>query len=343
MTACRPSPAFLLVLIPAVASAADAPLSKRLAAEPIAKLAKDVRERGDAGRGSVLFFQPYLSCAKCHDGADGSRLGPDLAKLAKEGTPEHIVESVLFPSKTIRKGYEPAVLATADGKTTTGLVVDEKNGVLRLIDPAAGDKPISIPVADIERRSVGKQSLMPEGLIDTLSDRQQFLDLCKYLVEIAEGGPQRAKELRPAIAGLVIPEYEKHIDHAGLIKTWDKKSFSRGEAIYDRVCANCHGTMTRAGSLPTSPKFAAHVFKNGADPYSLYRTLTHGYGQMAPQTWMAPRQKYDVIHYLRETYLKPHNPLQFPNIDAAYLTSLPQGDTFGPGPPTSKVFIMEGP
>jgi putative heme-binding domain-containing protein len=319
-----------------LASAADAPptLARRLASESITELAKAVRERGDAGRGAVLFFQPYLACAKCHDGADGARLGPDLSRIGKEGTAEHLIESVLSPSKAIRKGYEPLSLLTTDGRTITGLVVNEQNGMLRLIDPAAGDKTLSIPAAEIERRSVGGRSLMPEGLIDALSDRQQFLDLCKYLVDIAEGGPNRARELRPTTTGIVIPEYEKNIDHAGLIRNWNAKSLERGEALYDRVCANCHGTTTRAGSLPTSPKFATHTFKNGSDPESLYRTLTHGYGQMAPQTWMAPRQKYDVIHYLREAYLKPHNPSQYRKVDAPYLAGLPKGNTFGPEPST---------
>ena len=39
---------------------------------------------------------------------------------------------------------------------------------------------------------------------------------------------------------------------------------------------------------------------------------------MPPQTWMVPRQKYDVIHYLREAYLKPHNPAQYAAADAAF-------------------------
>ena len=46
---------------------------------------------------------------------------------------------------------------------------------------------------------------------------------------------------------------------------------------------------------------------------------------MAPQTWMVPRQKYDVIHYLREAYLKPHNPTQYAKVDDAYLAELPKG------------------
>src|SRR5262249_6704482 len=140
------------------------------------------------------------------------------------------------------------------------------------------------------------------------------------------------------ITGFVVPEFESRLDHAGLINSWNDKSLKRGEALFERVCANCHGTMTRVGSLPTSPRFANHVFKNGSDPYSLYRTLTHGYGQMAPQTWMAPKQKYDVVHYLRETYLKPHNPSQYRKIDPTYLASLPKGNTLGPEPSTVDVW-----
>ena len=36
---------------------------------------------------------------------------------------------------------------------------------------------VVILAADVERRSVGTQSLMPDGLANLLSDRQQFLDL----------------------------------------------------------------------------------------------------------------------------------------------------------------------
>ena len=110
------------------------------------------------------------------------------------------------------------------------------------------------------------------------------------------------------------------------------ESLKRGQAIYDRVCVNCHGTKTAPGSLPTSLRFASGQFKNGKDPYSLYRTLTHGFGQMPPQTWMVPAQKYDVIHYLRETYLKTDNPTQYASVDRGYLDRLPKGNTRGPEP-----------
>jgi putative heme-binding domain-containing protein len=313
--------------------AAPPTLSQQLLKESPAELAKAARERGDAGRGAVLFFQPFLTCAKCHDAEAGTQLGPDLARAGKEATAEHLVESVLSPSKVIKKGYEPLTVTTADARTVTGLLAEEKNGTLTLVDPTSGKRTL-VPAADVDRRTVGKQSLMPDGLANLLSDRQQFLDLTKYLIEVAEGGPARAKELRPAQAVFALPEYEKDVDHAGLIRGLDDKALARGEAIYARVCANCHGTKDQPGSLPTSPKFAAHAFKNGSDPYSLYQTLTRGYNLMPPQTWMVPRQKYDVIHYLRETYLKPHNATQYAGADDAYLAKLPAGKKgeFGPAP-----------
>lgn len=320
----------LAFLVSANFAMAAEPLSQQLAREPLADLTKAARDQGDAGRGAVLFFQPFLGCAKCHDGEAGAPLGPNLAEAGKEATAEYLIESVLNPSKVLRKGYETIVVTTADERTITGLLAGETGETITLVDLAANGKKLVLRKTDIEKRIASKQSLMPDGLINALSDRQQFLDLAKYLTEIAAGGPARAGQLRPAITAVEIPEYEKRIDHAGLIQAWDAKSLRRGEAIYTRVCANCHGTKDQPGSLPASPRFMQHKFKNGSDPYSLYQTLTRGYGQMAAQPWMVPRQKYDVIHYIREAYLKPHNPSQYAKADGAYLAKLPKGDAFGP-------------
>lgn len=315
-------------------------LLDELSKEPVAGLARAARERGDAARGAVLFFQPFLTCAKCHDGDTGPHLGPDVARVGKEGTAEYLIESVLWPSKVIKKGYETVLVTTNDGRTLTGLVAEDKDGSLTILDPAAGGKRTVLANGDIDKRTPGKQSLMPEGLANLLSDRQQFLDLAKYLIDVAEQGPTRAKELRPAPAAVVVAEYEKDVDHAGLIRSLDDKALRRGEVLYTRVCGNGHGTRDAPGSMPTSPRFAADRFKNGSDPHSLYQTLTRGYGMMAPQTWMVPRQKYDVIHYLRETYLRTDNASQYTRVDAAYLDKLPRGTTAGPPPSTVEPWVV---
>eukprot|EP00913_Durusdinium_trenchii_P008872 g8338.t1 len=62
-------------------------------------------------------------------------------------------------------------------------------------------------------------------------------------------------------------------------------------------------------------------------------------GMQLLNSWMVPRQKYDVIHYVREAYLKKHNPTQFVRIDDSYLAGLPVGTSRGPKP--SKVLPWE--
>ncbi len=331
-------------------SAAAQTLEQQLAAESPSDLARAARELGDPARGAILFFQNHMACGKCHAGDDPqSRLGPDLARLGETAggespvTDEHLVEAVLVPSKVIRTGSETTLIVTAEGRSGTGQVHEERAEALVLRDAAEVGRIVTIPLSEIEERKNLANSLMPEGQVNQLASRQQFLDLLRYLLEIRDGGPRRALELKPDPALLTaqpLPEYEAHIDHAGMIRALDGDNLKRGEAIYLRVCANCHGTHEAAGSLPTALRFAEGRFKNGSDPWAMYQTLTRGFGFMTPQTWMAPRQKYDVIHYIREAYLKTKNPSQYAALDSAYLERLPAGDTFGPEPSTLEPWVV---
>ncbi len=315
-------------------------LEEQLLKEDPAALAKAARRQGEATRGAILFYQQRLTCLKCHAyGEENSPLGPDLTKPpeknAEKVTDVFLVESILEPSKEIREGYESVIVITDAGLTVTGLLAEDHPQRLVLRDPAQDGKPVTIPKDEIDERLQSDQSIMTPALVNQLADRQQFLDLLRYVMEITEGGPQRALELEPEPALYApppLPEYEKHLDHAGMIAELGQESYQRGEAIYDRLCVNCHGTKDEPGSLPTSLRFAADKFRNGSDPFSMYKTLTSGFGLMVPQTWMVPQQKYDTIHYIRQTYLKQHNPSQYVRADEAYLAGLPQGDTRGPAP-----------
>ncbi len=318
-------------------------LTQQLMKENPEHLARAARLHGNANRGAIVFYRAELGCVRCHSpGEEIGRLGPDLAKIGKDTPDAYLIESMLAPSKVIKKGFETIVVTTKSGKTITGLLAEDTGDTLRLRDPIQDGRVISIPKKEIDERSDKGPSLMPEGIINILS-RQEFLDLTRYLMEIAEKGPSRARELRPAaslFAAAPLPAYERDLDHAGLIRSLDAKSLKRGEAIYLRVCANCHGSKEQAGSMPTSLRFATGKFKNGAEPYRMYQTLTHGFGMMTPQTWMVPEQKYDVIHYIRETYLKSSNPSQYAAIDDAYLAALPKGTTRGPKPSNIQPWVI---
>jgi len=116
-------------------------------------------------------------------------------------------------------------------------------------------------------------------------------------------------------------------DHAELVGGWNEETLQKGREIYRALCIVCHGTREQPGSLPTALRFAEGEFKNGSDPYSMYVTLTRGFGQMVPQGQYTTAQKYSVIQYIRETFIRPHNPRQFVEITPAYLASLPKGTT----------------
>lgn len=111
-------------------------------------------------------------------------------------------------------------------------------------------------------------------------------------------------------------------DHAEIVGGWNAKTLEEGAAIYKTLCVVCHGTKEQPGSLPTALRFAEGQFKNGSDPFSMYLTLMKGFGQMVPQPQYTTAQKYAVIHYIRETFLRPHNPSQLKDID---LAALPRG------------------
>ena len=121
----------------------------------------------------------------------------------------------------------------------------------------------------------------------------------------------------------------EEVDHARLIRAWAHLSLERGARIYNGLCITCHGDQKIEGTLPTALRFHNGEFKNGKDPLSMYRTLTDGFNLMVAQPWMTPQQKYDVVHYIRETFIREPNPSQFVEVDPTYLESLPRGIGIG--------------
>ncbi len=132
-------------------------------------------------------------------------------------------------------------------------------------------------------------------------------------------------------AELTAPETEApgDVDHATLIQAWSPNSLARGDQLYNTLCIPCHGNLERPGTLPTSRAFWKEPFKNGTDPYSIYTTISQGLGQMPSWTFLTPEQRYDVIHYVRETFLKPHNPSAYFEVTPAYLSGLPKATGAG--------------
>jgi len=333
----------VVLLSMAALEASAQSLQKQLESESIEQLVADAQRLGDPVRGAAAFYLPEMNCAKCHVANNaGRQLGPNLAEK-RDVKFNHLINSVLKPSAEIKEGYESAVIETNDGDLLTGVLIEATDESITIDQIEQPEKPLVISLEDVEDWRKSNVSSMPEQLANQLTDRRQFLDLVRYLKEIADGGPAREEQLKPALlaVNVPLPEYESRIDHRTLISELNNRSFRRGEEIFKLRCASCHGTLEEEGSMPTSLRFASRgnsggKFKHGNDPHTMYRTLTHGFGMMNAQRWMVPRQKYDVIHYVREQFLKPHNTTQYFDVTEKYLAGLPTGDTLGPEPVVSK-------
>ena len=316
-------------------------LTAELQQVPLDSLVSEALAEGNAERGAILFHLERLQCTRCH--LTGG-LGPVLTDYHTAPTRAHLLEAILSPSKQIRAGYETVVAVTEQGLQITGLLVAEDDRNITLLDSTGTGVRHTFAKRQLEQFTRSTESLMPAGLPDQLSSKSEFLDLARFVIEVAEGGARRADELNLAVVPTQappLPAYERHVDHAGLIRALDDEAFERGGRIYRQICSNCHGSPERPGSLPTSPRFSKAIrLKNGADPYRMYQTLTHGYGFMVPQRWMVPRQKYEVIHFIRESFFRRHNPSLYTPVTEAYLEALPKGDTEGPEPVAFEPFRM---
>jgi putative heme-binding domain-containing protein len=152
------------------------PESQQLYAAVLDFLASEEASQGDAARGAAVFEK--AQCVKCHRyGSRGEGIGPDLTNVSSRFQRKEILESVVFPSLVISDQFAGKTVLTTDGKLYTGLVGPTPEGVVVL--QTDGEK-VNVAKADIDQIAPSKQSAMPAGLFNKLS-QQEIADLFAYL------------------------------------------------------------------------------------------------------------------------------------------------------------------
>jgi len=167
-------------------------LEDRLLKEDPRTLASEALKTGDPTRGEGIFRRQSLACMTCHPiGGAGPNIGPDLAAIGSSSLPDYLIDSMLRPSKVIKEFYETVNIFTDDGRVMTGILVstDQRQVIIR--DPKQNGKEIVIPANQIDELVKG-ESLMPVGLANRLADRQEFLDLARFIMELGKPGPYAA-------------------------------------------------------------------------------------------------------------------------------------------------------
>jgi len=150
-------------------------------ADQLAKLddlAKAISD-GDIRRGQAVFNGSRAGCLSCHAiGYVGGTIGPDLSRVGAIRTDRDLLESIVFPSASFVRSYEPMVVATKAGQVHSGIV--KKDAYDELVLVAGADKEVRIPRAEVDEMSPGTVSVMPSGL-DAQMTRTELADLIAFL------------------------------------------------------------------------------------------------------------------------------------------------------------------
>ena len=117
-------------------------------------------------------------CTACHlMGSVGGNIGPNLSGVGAMGT-EGILRNILQPNAAMENGYRIYRVELKNGDLVDALFVSEDKDAVIVRMPGVQDR--RIPRAEIRDAKYLRRSLMPEGMLDTMSG-EQVRDLFAYL------------------------------------------------------------------------------------------------------------------------------------------------------------------
>ena len=136
-------------------------LAKYKAMVPAERLAK-----ADRSAGRALFAKTCATCHKLFD--DGAKIGPELTG-SQRANPEYLLSKLVDPSFAVPRDYQMVVVETKSGRFISGIITAD-NG--QIVTVQTQNEAINVPKNDIELRMPTKQSLMPEGILDHMTEEE---------------------------------------------------------------------------------------------------------------------------------------------------------------------------
>ena len=135
---------------------------------------------GDPDQGRIVFQNPSgPKCASCHSlGKDRQSTGPDLAFISDKLGKEALLDSILNPSAGIAPEYYVWILETKSAGEVIGILTGDTSQEVELVT-GDGDR-LRLQTSDILSRRRSYLSLMPEGIVNTMT-AEQLVDLLAFL------------------------------------------------------------------------------------------------------------------------------------------------------------------
>ncbi|HYH68121.1 MAG TPA: PVC-type heme-binding CxxCH protein [Urbifossiella sp.] len=202
------------------------------------------REKGaDAGRGKTLYTKHCAACHTLH--GEGGKVGPDLTTADRKNR-GYMLAQIVDPSGYIRPEFVVQNVGTHDGRRLSGIVEPSAGDSVTLVN-VVNDQPVRtvLAKADVETLTPSAVSLMPEKLLDTLTDAQ-VADLFAYLVadpprKVEPAAPAGRAKLRVVLVSGSL-EYKSDESLAAFAKHL--------EATYPVACVTVKAKAEKDTTLP---------------------------------------------------------------------------------------------
>ena len=145
---------------------------------PVAEASKIVLAmEGDAGEGKQIFTRQ--SCIACHSILpDEPQKGPYLGSVGNLFNREQLIQHIIDPAAEVAQGFQTYQFKLKDGTLASGFVTARDDNTITLRNLAGLSQ--TIQASAVEKEEVLDVSMMPAGLVDSLTLRQ-FASLIDYL------------------------------------------------------------------------------------------------------------------------------------------------------------------
>jgi putative heme-binding domain-containing protein len=143
--------------------------------EVLQAYSKVSRLKGDVKHGVEVFTKTCSACHRMHE--RGNDVGAKLASLTNKTT-DFLLTAILDPNQAVEGQYVGYVAAMKDGRTFTGMIVEQTATSISLARPDG--KRDTLLRIDIDELSSTGKSFMPEGLEKDLTP-QDVADVIAFL------------------------------------------------------------------------------------------------------------------------------------------------------------------
>ncbi|HUR45553.1 MAG TPA: PVC-type heme-binding CxxCH protein [Candidatus Saccharimonadales bacterium] len=141
-----------------------------------ARLTPSALAKADVRQGRLVF---NTACAVCHTlYGEGGKIGPDLTGGGRENL-DYLLENIVDPSAVVTADFRMSVIDLKDGRRLNAIMTAKTERTMTL---KTMTETLTVERAEINELLDSKESLMPEGLLESLSP-EQARDLIAYLMQ----------------------------------------------------------------------------------------------------------------------------------------------------------------